>query len=101
MEVSLRCGEEGTSAGRFILETHLPFASQPFLVQAEQDKIEYENARRMYEDRHSGNIIYRSSGELGHGSSTSVLAYPPYATDVATDDEGEASDGLSDPPEES
>lgn len=81
--------------------TQFPFAVQPFLVQAEQDKIEYENARRLYEDRQAGTIIYRSSGELGHGSTTSVLAYPPFATDAATDDEGEASDGLSDPPEES
>lgn len=70
---------------------------KPFLVQAEQDKIEYENARRLYEDRYAGTSIYRSTGELGHGSTTSVLAYPPFATDVATDDEGDASDGLSDP----
>lgn len=70
---------------------------KPFLVQAEQDKIAYENARRLYEDRHTGNIIYRSSGDLGHGSTTSVLAYGSFAADVATDDESE---GLSDPHDE-
>jgi len=61
---------------------------KPFLVQAEQEKIDYEAARRIYEDQAAG-LPYRATGLIGqNGSSTSVL--------IVTDDEGEASESFSD-----
>jgi len=61
---------------------------QPFLAQAEQEKMEYEAARRIYED-----------GSSGYGSSNinfSILPGSPHFPSMRVESESESEDALLD-----